>query len=76
MSARTPRLAALSLIVVLVGTPSPSFATPPGPGTYGRHPVKWSFPGSLVGFQENGEVIVTAGGYVNGRQYWDVTTGT
>ena len=75
MSAQTPRLAALTGILALVGTLGSSFATPSSPGTYGRHPVKWSFPGSLEGFQENGEVIVTAGGYANGPQYWDVKSG-
>lgn len=68
-----PRLAALAGIVALVGTMGSSFATEPGPDTYGLHPVERSFPGRLLGFQENGEVLVTANG--NGLQYWDVTSG-
>lgn len=73
MHARAPCLAALTGIVALVGTLCSSFATEGGPGTYGLHPVKRSFPGRLLGFQENGEVIVTAND--NGLQYWDVTSG-
>ena len=73
MVSPTPRLAALTGLVALVGTLCSSFATTPGPGTVGRHPVERSFRGRLLGFQENGGVIVTANG--NGLQYWDVTSG-
>ena len=57
----------------LVGTLRPASATEGGPNTYGRHPVKMTLPGSLRGFLENGEVIITARD--SSLQYWDVSGG-
>ncbi len=70
MIARTPPEPILTVIVALVCTPS--FAIEPGPGTYGRQPVERSFPGRLLGFQENGVIVTVNGG---GLQYWDLTSG-